>query len=304
MGAWGIGLYANDLSSDMKAAFKDVVRLPCSETELVEVMLDAFPAGRDSDDPEYPDFWLTLADLFHAYGIASPDVFKRARGLIASGDDLENKRSLDMSASDLGKREKLLAGLVSKWDHANAKPLTRKILKEPEPLLFETCDCVVIPTQAGNGAPGNERSAKTPQQFAPDGWGAFVVLTTAHRYGYWACYLIGRLHLRTQDKPTLKDFKGACFSGLRNWLPGVPKDVAIKTVTISNAEAKKMKLETIGRLDLDQNVLGAEFADRFALAADPYWSIRGLLRPYSDAGWFFSERPVEMKKLPLTRFVA
>ncbi len=36
---------------------------------------------------------------------------------------------------------------------------------------------------------------------------------------------------------------------------------------------------------------------------DPYWSISGLLRPYGDGRSLIPERPVKMKKLPLSRFL-
>ena len=35
---------------------------------------------------------------------------------------------------------------------------------------------------------------------------------------------------------------------------------------------------------------------------DSYWSISGLLRPYGDGRSLNPERPVKMKKLPLSRF--
>jgi hypothetical protein len=303
VGAWGVGLFANDLSRDVKDAFKELVRLPFSEAELIEAMLDAFPAGRDANDEEYTDFWLALADLFHGYAIVSSEVSDRARAIVESGADLKMKRALEMSEADLRKREKLLNELLDKWRSPAAKPRQRRIMQRPEPFLFEAGDCVVFPTHDGNAAPAFMTAAAIAAQFAPDGWGAFVVLATARRYGYWACYLVGRLHLSTPDKPTLDDCRTARFSGLRVGVPGLPRDVAVKTVTITKAEANKMKLEPIGRLDLDQAALGAKFADRYALVADPYWSIAGLLRPYGDGRSLMSERPVEMKQLALSRFL-
>lgn len=303
MGTWGVGLFANDLSSDVKGTFKDMVRLPFSEAELVEAMLEVFPSGRDADDEEYTDFWLSLADLFHAYGIKSPDVSERAGAIVESGADLEMKRALNMSEADLHERGKLLNELLEKWRIPAAKPKQRRIMQAPESFLFEECDCVVFPTQKGNGAPAFMTAAEITREFTPDSWGAFVVLATARRYGYWACYLVGRLYLKTQDKPTLDLCRKTVFSGLSVGVPGFTNDAAVKTVTISKAEAKKMKLEAIGRLDLDQEALGAEFADRYALVDNPYWSISGLLRPYGDGRSLIPERPVKMKRLPLSRFL-
>ena len=303
LGAWGVGLFENDLSRDAKEAFTYLVRVPFSEAELVEALLRAFPAGRDAKEEEYTDFWLTLADLFHAYNLVSPEVSERARTIVESGADLVMKRALDMSEADLAKRKKVLQQLLEKWRIPATKPKQRRIMKNPEPFLFKECDCVAFPTQGGNGAPTLMSATEIAKQFVPDGWGAFVVLTTSRRYRYWACYLVGRLHLRTQNKPTLDDCRKTVFSGISVGVPGFPKDAAVKTVTISKTEAKKMNLETIGQLDLDQEALGAEFAERYALAADPYWSISGLLRPYGEGRSLISERPVKMNKLPLSRFL-
>jgi hypothetical protein len=303
VGAWGVGLFANDLSSDMKGRFKDMVRLPFSAAELVDAMIEAFPSGRDADDEDYTDFWLSLADLLHAYGIVSPEASARAVAIVESGADLDMKRALDMSEADLRKRGKRLRALAEKWRVPAVKPKRRRIIKAPEPFLFKVGDCVAFPTEKGNGVPAFMTAAAIARDFTPDGWGAFVVLATARRYGYWACYLVGRLHLVTQEKPTAERCRKAVFSGLSPGIPGFPKDAAVKTVTISKTEAKKMKLEAIGRLDLDQQALGAEFADRYALADDPYWSLAGLLRPYGDGRSLIAERPVKMKRLPLGRFV-
>ena len=303
MGAWGAGLFANDLSSDVKATFKEIVRLPLSEAQLVEAMLEEFSSGRDDRDEEYTDFWLSLADLFHAYAIESPDVFDRANGIIASGVDLETKRALEMSESDLRKRGKILDGLPSKWATETERPKPRRVMKAPEPLRFKAGDCVVFPTDHGNGAPTFMSAADLALNFSADGWGAFVVLATALRHGYWACYLIGVLYLETRDKPTLDQCRSAVFSGIDVGVPGFPNDAAIKTVTISKAEARKMDLESIGVLDLDQSALRVEFADRYSLVDDPYWSLAGLLRPYGDGSSLLPERPKKMKKLPLTRFL-
>lgn len=304
MGAWGAGLFANDLSSDLKDSFREIVRLPFSETELVEAMLDAFPSGRDADDEDYTDFWLSLADLLHGYAIESPEVFERARGIVESGADLDMKRTLDMEEADLRKRAKVLEALPEKWRTAVAKPKQRRIMKAPETFLFEPGDCVVFPTEKGNGAPAYMPAAEIARSFAPDGWGAFVVLATALRHGYWACYLVGRLYLEVPEKPTLEVCRKTVLSGIDVHVPGFPPDAAVKTVTISKSEAKKMQLESVGRFDLDHEVLRGEFTDRYDSVDDPSWSIAGLMQPYGSKLSLDRERPRKMKKLPLDRFVA
>ena len=112
MGAWGVGLYSSDLTNDLKGTFREIVRVPLSEDELVEALLDAYPSGRAPEDEDYTDFWLALADLFHAYGIENADVLHKAQEIIATDADLDVKRALDMSASDLRKRQRILEDLA------------------------------------------------------------------------------------------------------------------------------------------------------------------------------------------------
>jgi len=53
----------------------------------------------------------------------------------------------------------------------------------------------------------------------------------------------------------------------------------------------------------DRKAGAGEFADRYALLTDPYWSIPGLLRPYSGEKSLIQERPVKLGKPPLSRFL-
>ena len=46
MGAWGPGLYANDLAKDLKSTIGSVLKLPVQPTDLIHLLQD-FPAMRD-----------------------------------------------------------------------------------------------------------------------------------------------------------------------------------------------------------------------------------------------------------------
>ena len=142
--------------------------------------------------------------MFHAYGFQGPEVFERAQTIVDTGADLLMKRELEMEEPDLRKRETVLEKLAEKWREPNPKPRKRKVMKAPEAFLYEPGDCVVYPTELGNGAPAYLSAAEIDNLFKPDGWGAFVVLDTARRYGYWACYLVAKLHMETEAKPSLE----------------------------------------------------------------------------------------------------
>lgn len=303
MGAWGVGLFSNDTSSDLKGKFQEVVRLPMSDVELVAVLRDEFPLAGDADDEEYTDFWLTLADLFHAYGIENAEVFETARRIVTSGADLDMKRALEMSEADLRGRAKVLDKLIDKWATPNPKPRTRRMMKAPEPFLFAPGDCVIYPTQNGNAAPAFMPAAEIAGSFTPDGWGAFAVLATTHRYGFWACYLVATLHVTAKTRPTIAGCAKASVRGLDQRFPGIPVDPLVKVVTTSRAEAKKLGLDRAGQFDLDHAALRKAFPDGYETLDQPSWSLPGLLRLYPEGILAGEERPVAMKEFPMSRFL-
>jgi hypothetical protein len=303
VGCWGVGLYDNDAASDLRAGFAELARLPLGPDQLLDTVLEAFPAARDPADEDHTGSRLALADLFHAYGLDHPEVFGRALEIVESGADLAALRALEMSEADLRKRARVLDRLARKWRAPNPKPRHRRVVEAPEPLLFEGGACLAYPTQKGNAADVHLPAVRLAESFRPDGWGAVVVLATARRHGYFACYLVARLFLRAAAKPRLEDCAKAVIAGIDPRLPFVPADPAVKVVSVSRAEARKLALEEIGRLALDQPALRAAFPDPYASPDRPSWSLAGLLRPYGEGRVILTERPVPLKKLPLSRFL-
>jgi hypothetical protein len=303
VGCWGVGLYDNDAARDLKAGFAELVRLPVGPDELLDKVLDAFPAGRDPQDEDHTGSWLALADLFHAYGLDHPEVFARAFEIVETGADLAALRALEMAEADLGKRARLLDKLAEKWRAPHPKPRARRLVETPEPLLFESGEALAYPTQKGNAANAVLPAARMAEAFRPDGWGAFVVLATARRHGYFACYLVARLFLGTAGKPTLADCAGAVIAGIDPRIPLIPADPAVKVVSVTRAEARKLAVEKIGGCALAQEALRAAFPEPYRSLDRPSWSLAGLLRPYSEGKTILLERSVPLKKLPLSRFL-
>ncbi len=265
MGAWGVGLYSSDLTNDLKGTFRELVRVPMSDDELVEALLDAF--------------WLALADLFHTFGFENARVRKTANEIIATDADLDMKRALELSASDLRKRERVLADLAEKWSRPHPKPRARRLMKAPEPLLFEPGDCVVFPTHKGNAAPAFKTAKDIDAEFEPDGW------------------------VRAKNKPTLEDCAGSVISAFHMGLPYVPRDPMVKVTATTRAEVKKLRLEKMGRFELDDGALRQAFPERYETLDAPSWSLPGLLRPYGEGIAVVLEHPVPMKRLPVSRFL-
>ena len=303
MGSWGVGLFSNDVASDVREAFKDIVRLPHEEPRLLELLLAEFPSGRAEDDEDYADFWLAIADLFHQYALADEQVFATARRIVEDGIDQRVNRDLDMSDADLRRRQKVIEDRLERWSKPHPKPRARRTLKKPEPLLFEVGDCIVYPTMGRNGFNAFLPAAALAD-FVPDGWGAFVVFATARRYGFYATYLVARLAVSQTDRPTMDDCTQSVIAGLDIRVPGIPHDPSVKVVTATRAQVTKIAAEKIGRLEWDIDRLRATLPEQFSDLTEPSWSLSGLLSPYSDGMTKYFERPVKMKKLRLSQFVA
>ena len=57
IGAWGIGLYRNDMAADMRALVKSTVRLPFDEDRIVEIIRECEPtAGDDHQNEDHTTF--------------------------------------------------------------------------------------------------------------------------------------------------------------------------------------------------------------------------------------------------------
>ena len=88
MGAWGVGLYQDDVTCDIKEDYVNWLKIGYSKEEATEAMLE-----RNSDfldDEEDADlFWFALADIEWKYGRLLPEVKKEALKRIESGRDLE-----------------------------------------------------------------------------------------------------------------------------------------------------------------------------------------------------------------------
>lgn len=82
----------------------------------------------------------------------SSPVFGRAFEIIESAADLVARRALEMPDADLRKRARLLDRPAWKWRAPNPKPRDRRLVRAPEPLLFESGGRSAYPTQRDNAA--------------------------------------------------------------------------------------------------------------------------------------------------------
>lgn len=244
MGTWGTGLYANDFAEDLPSAIKAVLKLPLPPHEIVDLFQQTHASiANDPNDEDYSSFWLVLADQFHKKGIDLPDLFAKAKQIIATGSDLASAAALGMSESDLKKRQKMLLKLSDKLDTPVPKK-TRKTLNEPEPFVFEPGDVLVYPV-SDLGEPANPYMSQSmiEQHWDAKSWGAMIVIECERAFGYLAWYRALKLPsaIPLDNKPCLDSLKNA-----RNWqltLPG----------TCSKSHFKKMLLEKVGNIVLSKS---------------------------------------------------
>lgn len=106
MGAWGAGLFADDLAADVRDEFCDLLGDGLTAKEATERLRKEYAQAIDDGD-EGPVFWLALAATQWKLGRLEGFVKQKALDVISSRSDLAR---WDTSA-DRTKREKVLAKL-------------------------------------------------------------------------------------------------------------------------------------------------------------------------------------------------
>ncbi len=88
MGAWGTGLYQDDVTCDIKEEYLNRLRIGYTNIEATQEVIDH---NMDSieDVEDGPLFWFALADVQWKYGRLLPEVKEEALKYIQSGNDLE-----------------------------------------------------------------------------------------------------------------------------------------------------------------------------------------------------------------------
>lgn len=87
MGVWGAGIFANDLSADVRGEWREALLDGLSEDAATERLLASYRSELDDED-DGPLFWLALASAQAETGRLRPEVRERALAIIDAGDHL------------------------------------------------------------------------------------------------------------------------------------------------------------------------------------------------------------------------
>ena len=125
MGAWGTGIFANDVACDIRAGYRELLEEGKSPTAARQALFQAWaPALKDSDDG--PIIWLALAATQHAAGSLEDEVRAKALAIIDAGGDVERWRETGKESLVRGRKaalERLKATLLS--PQKKAKPIRK-----------------------------------------------------------------------------------------------------------------------------------------------------------------------------------
>ena len=123
MGAWGVGLYQDDVTCDVRSDYVNRLKVGLSNIDATKDLIEL-----NSDFIEDPDdgplFWLALADTQWKYGRLLPEIKEIALEYIRSGTDLEKWKE---NKKQYEKRKKVLDELEERLN--SPMPPEKKVSK-------------------------------------------------------------------------------------------------------------------------------------------------------------------------------
>ena len=91
MGTWGVGLFQDDVTCDIKEEYLNRLRIGYTNEEATEEVID-YNVDSVEDEEEAPLFWFALADIQWRYGRLLTEVKRIAMEYLKSGEDLERSK--------------------------------------------------------------------------------------------------------------------------------------------------------------------------------------------------------------------
>jgi hypothetical protein len=238
MGAWGTSLYSGDFAMDLRGTIAAISRLPFDGDRLAEILCASEPGpAEDSSNEDHTVFWLVAADQFAKRGIDSPRVREMALTIIDHGTDSAAAEKLGMKPPDLDKRQRSLTelrGRLVRLLPECAKP--RKVLKKPQPFLFDAGDVLIYPTSGGRCINPYSSTIEKMSWWQHDGWGAMVIAERGRAFEFFSWYRPLTIAAARAEPPSIDALSTESPWFLRR--PG----------TCSAVHYKRMRLEMIGNV--------------------------------------------------------
>lgn len=129
MGAWGVGLFQNDVALEVKDTYVKKLQVGKSNEEAFnETVNELNDMTNDADDKI--DFWFALASLMFDYGRLTPDVKNKAFEIINSNND-ENR----WDTIDKKKRNRVVESLKEKLLSQQPEEVKVKVVKKRTPKI-------------------------------------------------------------------------------------------------------------------------------------------------------------------------
>ena len=128
MGAWGVGIYQDDVTCDIKEDYLNRLRVGYSNIEATQELID-YNMDSIEDEEEGPLFWMALADVQWRYGRLLPEIKEEALKCIKSGTDLERWKE---NPKQYEKRKFVLKELEERLNSPQPpeKKLTKLLIKK------------------------------------------------------------------------------------------------------------------------------------------------------------------------------
>lgn len=121
MGAWGPGLYQNDVAQDIKDEYINLLKMSLSNEEATkQIISDNSDLLQDEDDA--PDFWFSLADTQWKWGRLLPEIKEKALSYAACAN---YDRWNTLGKVFVKKRVQVVSALVARLE--SPQPPVRKI---------------------------------------------------------------------------------------------------------------------------------------------------------------------------------
>jgi len=257
VGVWGTGVYSGDFAMDLRSTISAVSRLPFDGDKLLDILSATnTTAANNSDDEDHTTFWLVVADQFAKRGIACDRVRDKALAVIESGIDITMLEKLGMNPSDLRKRRKALEEMRLRITAPPFSSKPRPVLRKPQAFLMDVGDVLVYPTFGGRcrnpyaATKELDRSGTMTPAWEQDGWSSMIIVDRGRAFDFLSWYRPLTITMATVQRSTLDELRGAEVL----WR-------LASAGTCSPVHFKRMEIEKIGALPIDQDKLRLSFAD-------------------------------------------